>query len=506
MKKIFTLMIAATVAFAGCNKEDNPSVPVVEEIDDVAPRLLSFGFKASDNPAALLSDVVCMIDENAVSGSVPHVLLSKKLIPYFTFEGASVLIGNEIQESGKDSVDFSSPVEYTVRNQTSDSTTYTVQVSSFTGLPIVFINTKNSAKIESKDDYVDATIRIVESTPGSGGNFSGEMKIKGRGNSTWSLPKKPYKMKFDKKTSLLGEPKDKEWVLLANYTDKTNLRNETAFFMGRLSLLEWTPRTHFVEVFLNEVYDGTYQLCEQIKIAEDRVNVTDDGYLLEVDQLSRLEAGDVYFQTSRLLFNIKEPDVEDGSERYHWIKDYVTNVEDLLYAENFDPGTGYAQYVDIPSFVDWYLVNEITKNNDALMFSSCYLNIAPNGKLKMGPLWDFDIGLGNVNYSGNEDPTGLWIARAAWFQQLLQDPAFVAQVKTRFAYFKSKENDILSNINSGAAYLKYSVIENNSRWQTLYVSTWPNYAIWGAYENEVQYMKNWLSTRFDWLEQAFAEM
>jgi hypothetical protein len=309
-------------------------------------------------------------------------------------------------------------------------------------------------------------------------------------------------MKLDDKTSLLGEPKDKEWVLLANYTDKTSLRNETALFMGRLSLLEWTPRTHFVEVFLNEVYNGTYQLCEQIKIATDRVNVTDDGYLLEVDQISRLEAGDVYFQTSRLLFNIKEPDMEEGSEEtYDWIKEYVTNVENMLYAGNFDPETGYAQYVDIPSFVDWYLINEITKNNDAAMWSSCYLNIAPDGKLKMGPLWDFDIGLGNVDYNGNENPTGLYIASAPWFVPLLKDPVFVAQVKERFAYFKSRKSDILNNINSGAEYLKYSMIENNNRWKTLYIYTWPNYAIWGAYNNEVQYLKSWLDARFEWMEQ-----
>jgi hypothetical protein len=177
-----------------------------------------------------------------------------------------------------------------------------------------------------------------------------------------------------------------------------------------------------------------------------------------------------------------------------------------LYTENFDTETGYAQYLDISSFVDWYLINEITKNNDAIMFSSCYMHIAPNGRLKMGPLWDFDIALGNVNYNVNEIPTGFWIASAAWFVQLFKDPAFVSQVKERFTYFKSKKNEIFSNINSNAEYLKWSVIENNNRWNTLYVQTWPNYAIWGAYDNEVQYMKNWLDTRFDWLEQAFAEM
>ena len=86
----------------------------------------------------------------------------------------------------------------------------------------------------------------------------------------------------------MGEPKDKSWVLLANYTDKTNLRNEASFFMGRISNLEWTPRTHFVELFMNEVYCGTYQLCEKIKIADSRVNITDDGYLMEIDQPERI--------------------------------------------------------------------------------------------------------------------------------------------------------------------------------------------------------------------------
>lgn len=470
---------------------------------DVEPHMKTFIFRSSNNPLSLSSDVVCTIEDNNIHVLISHIVPSKKLIPDFSFEGKEVLVNGVVQESGRDSVDFSTPVEYTVQSGTGESRQYTVRVSSFTGLPIVFINTNGNAPIDSKDNYVDGTIRVVE-------NFvtttSGEMKIKGRGNSTWGLPKKPYKIKFDKKTSLLSEPADKEWVLLANYTDKTSLRNETAFFIGRLSVLDWTPRTHFVEVFINDVYNGTYQLCEQVKIANDRVSVTDDGYLMEVDQLSRLDPGDVYFQTPRLLFNIKEPDVEMDSERYNWIKNYVTNVENLLYNENFDALTGYAQYVDIPSFVDWYLINEITKNNDAIMFSSCYMHIAPNGKLKMGPLWDYDIALGNVNYNNNEKPAGLWIANAKWFAQLLKDPVFVEQVKERFSYFRSRKDDIFMDINENANYLRWSVIETNNRWQTFYTQTWPNYAIWGSYDNEVQYMKNWIDMRFDWLEQAFNEM
>ena len=105
------------------------------------------------------------------------------------------------------------------------------------------------------------------------------MKIKGRGNSTWGLPKKPYKIKFETKTSLLDEPADKEWVLLANYYDKTLVRNEIAFYMGRMSNLDYTPSSNFVNVYINEKYNGIYQLSDQLKISVNRVNVGEDGFL-----------------------------------------------------------------------------------------------------------------------------------------------------------------------------------------------------------------------------------
>ena len=229
----------------------------------------------------------------------------------------------------------------------------------------------------------------------------------------------------------MGEPKDKSWVLLANYTDKTNLRNEASFFMGRISNLEWTPRTHFVELFMNEVYCGTYQLCEKIKIADSRVNITDDGYLMEIDQPDRIGPEDISFKTKNLTFCVKDPDIEKNGERHKWISDYVNKAEEALLGSNFlDETEGYANYFDKVSFVDWYLINEITKNNDACFFSSCYLNITPGGKLKMGPLWDYDIALGNVNYNDNQSYEGFWIKKkVTWFSRMFEDPSFVALVK-----------------------------------------------------------------------------
>lgn len=466
--------------------------------------IISFTFKESDNPKVLQETLICDIDDDAVYGRIPHLTDGKKLIPTIEFKGEGKLIlhsapGQDINAA----TDYSKPVTYDVIDEETKEVmgSYNVNISSFTGLPVMNIYTENDAAIVSKDDYVNANIEIKD--PTGQYNFPlSAVKVKGRGNSTWGMPKKPYALKFDKKTQLFGESKGKSWVLLANYSDKTAIRTSTAFYMGGLSCLEWTPCSHFVDLFVNKQYYGTYQLTEKIGIAKDRVNVSDDGYLLEVDQLARMEAEDVYFTTSRILLNFKDPDVEWDSEKYNWAKNYVTTAENALYGSAFlDEENGYKKYIDIQSFVDWYLINEITKNNDAIFFSSCYMNIAPEGKLKMGPLWDFDISLGNINYNDNQNPEGFWIKNSFWIGRMFDDPEFVSKVRDRFNYYYNHLNDIYSYINSNASYLKYSVVENNNKWETFYTATWPNYAIWGSYQNEVEYMKQFLAKRMTWLDE-----
>lgn len=496
---ILTILILFVTS---CTKDEpiNKNFDMSSTLNECA--ITQFEFKAVNNPEILINDLTADIQDSTITIHIPHIVDNKILKPSISYIGDTISFEGNMDEY----IDFSKPIKCIVSNNNGKQKTYTVIVTAFTGLPIVYIETENKADIVSKDDYLNATISIqndiytrsstldLEETP---------VRIKGRGNSTWNLPKKPYKLKFDSKISLLGEPKDKEWVLLANYTDKSNLRNATAFFMGEnMTYLDWTPCSHFVELILNGVYKGTYQLSEQVKISNDRVNVTDDGYLLEVDQLSKLDPDDVYFNTNRILLNIKDPDIENGSEAYNWIKDYVNNVENTLYSESFlDEKTGYAQYIDMPSFVDWYLVQEIAKNNDGIFFSSCYMHIAPNGKLTMGPLWDFDIAYGNVNYNNNMDPTGFWISKAPWISRMSKDPTFNSLVRKRFDEIYQNRNAIYNYINENATYLKYSVIENNSVWNTLYHNTGTNDKIWGKYENEVQCLKDFISKRLEWLNQ-----
>lgn len=501
IRKIFYLLICFSTLLS-CEKSNNYMEEIQGEVSTTG--LSVFRFLAANNNRVLISDAECnIIGDSVIECHVPHIMEHKTLIPSFNAKGGEIRANEKKIVSGVTAIDCSRPVNIVYTNE--DITLkYVLRVKSFTGLPIVYINTENGVGITSKDDYVKGTIKIVEDieTRGAGDVFESSMKIKGRGNSTWTFPKKPYKIKFDEKVSILGEPADKEWVLLANYTDKTSLRNETAFDLGRMSNLEYTNRTHFVDVVLNGVYNGTYQLGEQLKISKNRVNVGDDGFLLEID--SKAEAEDITFKVAHIGYpiNIKDPDVEVGDEAYNYVVRYLEVVDSVLFCDNFkDKQNGYAKYIDVNSFVDWYLINEISKNNDACFYTSCYMNLSRGGKLKMGPLWDYDIAFGNVTYNGCDKPTGYWIKEVSWYKRLFQDPNFAQKVRERFEYFYSKRDYLFNEINANAKYLKYSIIENNYKWNTLYEYTVPNNTIMGSYENEVQELKTWLDKRFEWLNQ-----
>lgn len=474
----------------------------------VIPKLLSFEFRSSANSYELIDDANCtIIGDSVVECWIRHIMDDKRLIPHFLFDGDAITIDNQDMISDVTRYDFRKPVKLTVKAADLRKN-YTVYVHAFTGLPVLWIETEGRVDITSKKDYLNAHFKLVEDvkmrSAGDVTEINGQ--IKGRGNSTWAKPKKPYRLKFDKKVEIFGGAKDKSWVLLANYTDKTSIRNATAFYMGSISNLDYTPRFHFVEVMLNGRYNGTYQLGDKLKISKNRVNVGDDGILMEIDVRASGELDTRYFKVAHIIqpISIKDPDVEYDDDIFTYAKNFLTAADEALFSDNFiDENEGWQKYIDIDSFVDWYLINEIAKNNDACFFSSCYMNLKRGGKLKMGPLWDFDIAFGNVNYNGTYDTEGFWIKDVEWFDRLFQDPVFVAKIKERFDYFYNHQSEILNEINENASYLMYSVEENNNKWGTLYNYTWPNYDIWGSYQNEVQSLKRWIVNRFEWLKNEF---
>lgn len=471
------------------------------------PLIKSFAFLVKDNQELLTRDIYGTIDDDGtIDVRIPYIVRNKKLTPSIEFQGKSIRLKTQDEETSTETmIDFTETVSYIVEGITGKQKEYFVSVYSNNGIPVIYIKTENNTPIVSKDDYVNGNIILDgnNSVP----SMSGAMRIKGRGNSTWTLPKKPYKIKFDKKQSLAGFPADKEWVLLANYADKTSLRNEFAFSISRMTALEYTPRTQFCDLYVNREYMGLYQLTEQLKIADERVNVTNNGFLLEVDQPDRLDPDDISFKTDRILLCIKDPDIECDSEQYNWIKNYVTNVENVLYGEKFtDPTEGYAKYLDLESFADWYLVNEINRNNDAAFFSSCYMNITPGGKLKMGPVWDFDIASGNCNYNGVYSPEGFTVKNSVWISRLFEDPEFVKVVKQRFLILRSRQSEFIKNLNSTGNLIQSAKIQDEGKWMTAFSLTWPNYVALGSWESEVSYLKSWIITRMDWLENEFMKM
>ena len=389
----------------------------------------------------------------------------------------------------------------------------------FTGLPMLYVDTEGT-EINSKEDYVEGSVSIIGSN-----DFpdlsSAEMKIKGRGNSTWwqggigrpDNMKKPFQIKFGDKTKVLNMPKDKKWVLLAEISDISLIRNKIVREIANMGSFDYVPQAEYTELFINNKHAGTYLIGQKVEESKNRVNIGDDGYLVEIDTDAhgRIEEDDVYFRSNVWsshykdgVFNIKEPSLDFDSEKFNLIKDHINSFEDALFGDNFkDPDIGYRSFIDLSSFIDWFLVNEISKNQDAASFSSIYFNYIPGEKIKMGPIWDFDLAFGNVNYSNAENPEGFWIKDNLWYKRMFEDPYFKQMVQERFDYYNNNLSLILSKISGFETYLSKSQKKNFELYPSLLdpnSEVWPVPARFDNHHSYVEYLKTWLDTRMAWLK------
>lgn len=379
------------------------------------------------------------------------------------------------------------------------------------GLPTLRINTPGGVDIDSKEDYV-MKCEVLLTRENGKRDLYGLAAVKGRGNSTWGGQKKPYAVHFHSEQSVLGRAEDNNWVLLANYYDSTLIRNDVAFYMGRtMSRLDFTPDPAMVYLHLNGTYRGIYQICEKISLSPHRVRTGPGGFLLEID--SKATEDEVTFPTlylkSEVRINIKEPDeIAVGDENYEYIKNYVTAFEEALFSDIFtDEEEGYRKYIDEDSFVEWYLVNEISKNCDAKLWTSCYMNLRRGDKLKMGPLWDFDAAFAGTwdadKPAGKEfaDPTGFYIKNASWYQRLFESPTFVAKVKSRFAdYFRDRQM-IYDRIDSAAKKVKPLIYNENMLYGRVCDQTLSKREVEEHYQTLIDRMKEWIETRMLWLNE-----
>ena len=480
----------------------NPAQITINE-----PKNITAVFEKKQYPLNIEIEGEGFVEETIIKAGTPNsynsgTVVSLKAVPE---NGWSFL-----KWSG-DVLSFENPIEITVDTSKNIKAEF-FNPNEFTGLPILYVNTSGVA-IDSKEDYVEGVSSIVGGT-----NYPSfqdlEMKIKGRGNSTWwqggIWGKKPYQIKFGDKTEVLNMPKDKKWVLLAELSDKSLIRNKIAREIANISRFDYVPQAEYSEVFINEQHVGTYLIGQKVEESKNRVNIGDTGYLIEIDTDAngRIETDDVYFRSSQWssryedgVFNIKEPSLEYDSEEFNLIKDHVNDFEEALFGNNFkDPDLGYRSFIDLPSFIDWFLVNEISKNQDARSYSSIYFNYIPGEKIKMGPVWDFDLAFGNVDYSNAENPEGFWIKENLWFKRMFEDPYFSDLVNTRFNYYENNLSSILSKVDEFENYLSKSQKKNFEIWDILSKDVWPIPVKYDTHHEYVEYLKNWIDTRMLWLK------
>ncbi|MEJ8851369.1 CotH kinase family protein [Variovorax rhizosphaerae] len=359
------------------------------------------------------------------------------------------------------------------------------------------INTSGAAPILDKETYVAGTVQLAGGTAMTTG-------IRGRGNSTWDMPKKPYRLKLDTKASMLGMPADKDWVLLANFSDKTLMRNSVATCLSQMLGFDYTPPERYVELTLNNEYLGVYQLTDQIEAEDARVNIgkatttIDDpgmAFLLEID--ARLDEDFWFYSARRVPYTVKSDVV---AEQMPNIRNFIASLETAMWSPGFkDPESGYGKYLETDTLVDYYLLKQYIRNHDA--FGSSTFTWRPrDGKLHFGPVWDHDLSAGNINYDGSAATTG-WedYFQSPYIVRLMQDEQFVRHLNVRWKYLSARLPEIQTFIDSTAQTLEAPQQRNFTKWPILGSYVWPNAVVTGSYAGEVAYLKTWLTSRGQWM-------
>lgn len=377
-----------------------------------------------------------------------------------------------------------------------------------TNLPTVVINTENSQEITSKENEITSTVYII-SENGTKLLCDEDTGVRGRGNASWKFPKKPYRLKFSSKTSPLDAPaKAKKWTLISNYGDKTLMRNILAFETSRRLGLSYTPFCTPVDVILNGEYRGCYQLCDQVEAAEGRVEAK-DGYLIEIDAYANGEAS--YFYSSKgAPVTIKHPDEDDITpEQKKFITDFFNSMESAVFSQDFtNEEIGYRKYLDLESFLRYFIVGEFAGNTDTYWSVYMYKDNS-TGKLYSGPIWDYDLAFENdrrtypINNIGDFIFVSNGSAASGSVRDMVSriiknDPTARRRLTEIWDEACSKdltEASLISYTDEMAKTLDESQSLNFKRWPILDETVHENYVARGTYEAEVEAVKTYIRQR-----------
>ncbi len=416
--------------------------------------------------------------------------------------------------------------------------------------PRICITTKagNGNELVKADDYVKASIKVVSPMDESG-NYSiieNTGKIKVRGNSTARAEKKPFNIKFDEKQNVLEMGKGKKWCLLANCFDPSLARNYTAFEIAHELGLEYTPDYRFAELWLDGTYKGSYLITDPIESGKNRIEIdTDaDDFMVEYEAY-RDEDLMAYVTTDdgNLRFSVSEPEMPDPADyKENEIEQYnadmkaydlkVSNISAIMtnVTETIKNGTyeEMCEVIDMESFVDYYVLNEIMKTCD---FGWSSVNFYySDGKLHAGPTWDYDLSSGNTNpeypslvnteseiaytqyftdFTTNSSSEGLYAARYNFYKYLTANEDFMNDVKTVFL----EEQDYIRDLTADGGKLDKLYADNKEMFENNFTPVEEGGAGWVAskvysdtmrtpdatFEDNFNFFKNWIADRNDWL-------
>ena len=451
------------------------------------------------NHAFLTADLSSSIREESI---IPLVTFSQsELIPTFTTNAVKVLVDEVEQKSGMTKNDFSSPVVYQFIMRNGETFQYTVKAEFLlSAIPELTITTTDPsiAEIPSKDYYLEGTLAVN----GRGGyeDYTGKTEVKGRGNSTWGYPKKPYRLKLNKKAEICGLGKAKNYVLLANHLDPTLMLNSVAFKIGRLLELPFTNHAIPVDVVLNGIYKGSYLLTEQIEVKENRVDLDENNSVMwELD--SYWDDEPKFKSTAfNLPVMVKDPDLTTEQFEY-WKKDF--NAFTTQFAKEPLEGNSYVDMIDIESVAKFLITFNLVHNMEINHPKSVFLHKEGNGKYVMGPIWDFDWAYdyeGTSNHFGRYN-TPLFSSSmngvgTAFFQRFLQDSRVKAIYKRTWQDFKNNKLDaLLQYVDDYAVMLKPSVERNSELWENT-----------RSFDTKVKELKTWLRNRADYIDSEVSKL
>ncbi|MFZ2338616.1 MAG: CotH kinase family protein [Bacteroidales bacterium] len=486
------------------------------------------------------------------SGGIPsRFIIDMPTVAEFIVEGDN-LLALQVHNCNEGSSDLSSTT-FLVAGITDDSRNYSDPppwfrdpATEYSNLPLIVLETEGREIVN--DPKITARMKVVDNGPGKlnnqfqeGTDYDGFIGIEIRGQSSQMFPKKSYSMELrtsdgaDTAASLLGMPEDEDWVLYAPYSDKTMLRNALTFHLGD-RMGGWQPGNRFCEVWLNGDYIGVYQLMESIKRDDNRVDISklnpdeisgDDltgGYIVKVDKTDGV-GPEEYFQISpSISYNYSEkyrftyvyPKYDQiANEQKYYIRKFLTDAENTLNGQSFmDLSEGFRKYFDTKSFVDFQIIQELGNNVDGYRYSTFFHKDkdSKGGKLRAGPLWDFDLCYGNVDYADFNLATDTWLypkfqemysGRMHWWARMMEDFGYRASFTARWKELRKgpfSTDSIMAYIDNTIIGLGDAVDRNFERWPVLGKYVWPNYFTGETYEEEIGFFKDWITRRVNWID------